>query len=64
MQFFHNRYAQLAVLTLGIGLVFWVLLWLILMALGVDGFPVFLQVAASFLGAGVLVAKVFAGRVF
>ena len=51
-------------LTLGLGLLFWAILWLIFFALGVKDFPVLLEVAVSFLGAGLLVAKFFASRVF
>lgn len=59
-----NRYVQLAVLTLGLGLLFWIILWLVLMALNLRDFPVGLQLAIAFLGAGVLVAQVFARRIF
>lgn len=64
MQFFQNRYVQLGLLTLGLGLLFWALFWLILAALGLQDFPVVLQATAAFLGAGVLVAKFFASRIF
>ena len=64
MEFLNNRYVQLALLTLGLGLLFWALFWVVLLALGIREFPVFLQVMAAFLGAGVLVAKFFAGRIF
>ncbi len=63
-EFFSNRYVQLGLLTLGLGLLFWAIMWLILRALGIDDFPVMLEVAVSFLGSGLLVAKVFASRVF
>lgn len=64
MQHLENRYVQLALLTLGLGLLFWAMFWLVLRLIGITDFPVFLQLAAAFLGAGVLVAKYFAGRVF
>jgi uncharacterized membrane protein len=64
MQFLENRYVQLALLTLGIGLVLWILFWLVLRALGLQDFPVMLQVTASFLAAGLLVARYLARRVF
>lgn len=64
MQFLNNRYAQLALLTVGLGLVFWAVFWLILLGLGVRGFPVMLQLAVAFLGSGIIVAKFLAGRVF
>ena len=63
MEFFNNRYVRLALLTLGLGLLFWVLFWLMLHALGLSDFPVALQLAVAFLGAGFLVAKYFAARV-
>lgn len=64
MEFLNNRYVQLALLTFGLGLLFWAIIWIVLMAVGIRDFPVFLQVVASFLGAGVLVSKFFAGRIF
>ena len=64
MEFLNNRYVQLALLTLGLGLLFWAIFWLVLLALGIRDFPIFLEFMASFLGAGVLVAKFFAGRIF
>lgn len=64
MEFLNNRYVQLGLLTLGLGLLFWVIFWLILSALGLHDFPVMLQVGAAFLGAGLLVAKFFSGRIF
>ncbi len=63
-QFFENRYVQLGLLTLGLGLLFWAIIWLILRALGLGDFPMALQVSVSFLGAGLLVYKFFAGRIF
>jgi hypothetical protein len=64
MEFFNNRYVQLALLTLGLGLLFWAIIWLVLMLLGLSDFPVFLQLAVSFLGAGLLVTKYFSNRIF
>lgn len=64
MEFLNNRYVQLALLTLGIGLVLWALFWLILTILGLDDFPLMLQLAVAFLGSGLLVSKFFAGRIF
>lgn len=64
MEFFNNRYVQLALLTLGLGLVFWIVFWLILMVLGLQDFPVFLQLTVAFLGSALIVAKFFANRVF
>lgn len=64
MQFFQNRYVQLGLLTGGLGLLFWAIFWLILTAVGLQDFPAALQATAAFLGAGVLVAKFFASRIF
>ena len=64
MNYLDNRYVRLAVLTIGLGLIFWFMLWFVLQMTGVRDFPVLLQAAAAFLGAGVLVAKIFASRVF
>lgn len=64
MEYLGNRYVRLALLTVGLGLLFWILFWLILKALGISDFPVTLQLAVAFLGAGLLVAKFFAARVF
>jgi hypothetical protein len=64
MEFLNNRYVQLGLLTLGLGLLFWVIFWLVLGALGLHDFPVMLQLMAAFLGAGLIVAKFFAGRIF
>lgn len=64
MNFLNNRYVQLSLLTLGIGLLLWALFWLGLHALGLDDFPLMLQLAVSFLGAGLLVTKFFSNRIF
>ncbi|HAC55861.1 TPA: hypothetical protein DCF80_00020 [Candidatus Saccharibacteria bacterium] len=64
MEFFNNRYVQLALLTLGIGLVFWALLWMVFYLVGLEDFPIGLQLAIAFLGAGLLVYKFFSNRIF
>lgn len=64
MDIFNNRYVQLGVLTVLIGLVIWAIVWTVLFALGLSNFPVALQLALAFLGAGLLVAKFLAGRIF
>ena len=64
MEFLNNRYVQLGLLTLGLGLLFWAIFWLILRALGLSDFPTMLQVSVAFLGAGLLVYKFFANRIF
>lgn len=64
MDFLTNRYAQLALLTLGLGLLFWAMIWVILLAVGIREFPVGLQLAVAFLGAGLIVTKFFSNRIF
>lgn len=64
MEFMQNRYVRLTALTILIGVMFWVIIWITLMLAGLNDFPVFLQMAISFLGAGLLVYKFFAPRVF
>jgi hypothetical protein len=64
MQFLNNRYVQLGLLTLGLGLLFWAIFWLVLRSLGLSDFPLMLQLAVAFLGSGLIVAKFLAGRVF
>jgi hypothetical protein len=63
-QFFNNRYVQLAGLTIGIGILFFALIWLICMAIGLKDFPIALQLTVAFLASGVVVYKFFAGRIF
>lgn len=63
-QFFQNRYTQLTLLTLGLGSLFFLILWLIFTLIGIPDVPLSLLAAAAFLGAGVLVAKFFANRIF
>jgi hypothetical protein len=64
MQLFENRYVQLTLLTVGIGLLLWAIVWLVLMVIGIEDFPAFLQFALAFLAAGLLVTKFFSGRIF
>lgn len=64
MESFNNRYIKLSLLTLFLALFFWAILWLLLRMLGLEDFPVMLQVTVSFLGAGLLVYKFLAGKVF
>ncbi len=63
-QFFQNRYTQLALLTLGLGTLFFLILWLIFTLIGLNDAPLGLVAVASFLGSGVLVSKYLAGRIF
>ena len=62
--FFSNRYTQLALLTLGLGTLIFLVLWLIFSLIGLTDVPLGIVAVASYLGAGVLVARVFAGRIF
>lgn len=64
MEILNNRYTKLTLLTLGIGTLLWVIFWLILMSLGINDFPVALQMAAAYLGASLLVYKYLANRIF
>lgn len=64
MELLNNRYVRLVLLTLGLGLLFWAITWVILNSVGLKDFPVMLQVAFSFLAAGLLVAKYLANRIF
>lgn len=63
-QFFSNRYVQLAMLTLGLGTLFFLILWMIFVLIGFNDAPLGLLAVGSYLGAGALVAKFLAGRVF
>lgn len=63
-QFFSNRYVQLAALTLGLGTLFFLILWLIFTLLGYNDAPLGLVAVGSYLGAGVVVAKYLSGRIF
>ena len=64
MNFLENRYVQLVALTLGLGLLFWAVFWLVLGALGLNDFPVGLQLLVAFLGAGLIVTKFISNRIF
>ncbi|HEX8389892.1 MAG TPA: hypothetical protein VF597_00535 [Candidatus Saccharimonadales bacterium] len=64
MQLFENRYVRLTLLTLAIGLLFWAIIWLVLTLVGINDFPTSIQLTLAFLGAGLLVYKFFAGRIF
>lgn len=63
-QFFSNRYTQLALLALGLGTLFFFVFWLVFSLIGIKDAPLGLLATASYLGAGVVVAKFLAGRVF
>ena len=61
---FSIKCVQLALLTLAIGTGFWAIIWLVLLVLNLTELPVFIQVTVSYLGAGVLVSRLFANRIF
>lgn len=63
-QFLNNRYVRLSLLTLGLGTLFYLIIWLIVGLLGMNDFPHAFIFLLSGLGAGLLVYKVFASRVF
>ena len=62
-QFFNNRYVRLGGLTLGLSVLFYVVVWLFCEVVGLSDFPTFLQVSLSVLGAGVLVYRIFSRRI-
>lgn len=63
-QFFNNRYVQLAGLTLGIWALFFAVIWIFCLTVGLQDFPVFLQAILALLGAGVVVYKFLSQRIF
>lgn len=63
-QLFNNRYTRLALLTAGLSALFFAILWLIAQIIGLKDFPVELEILVSVLGAGVVVYKFFAFRMF
>lgn len=63
-QFFTNRYTQLALLTLGLGTLLFLVFWLILTLIGVTDASLGMVAVGAYLGAGAFVAKFLAGRVF
>ncbi|HET7630332.1 MAG TPA: hypothetical protein VFK03_03070 [Candidatus Saccharimonadales bacterium] len=60
----NNRYVQLTVLAVGLAAVIYLLIWLVVSLIGLDDFPKGLQLAVAVLGAGLLVYKFFASRIF
>jgi hypothetical protein len=63
-QFFNNKYVQLAGLTIGIGLLFFVILWLAASLFGMNEFPIALEALLALLAAGAVVYKFFSQRIF
>ncbi|HET8690350.1 MAG TPA: hypothetical protein VFL81_02850 [Candidatus Saccharimonadales bacterium] len=60
----NNRYLQLSILTVGLAVVIYLLIWLVFSLIGLSDFPKGLQLAVAVLGAGLLVYKFFADRIF
>lgn len=63
-QLFNNRYVRLAGLTLGVAALLFAVIWLFCLIVGLNEFPIGLQVTLALLAAGVLVYKFLAQRVF
>lgn len=63
-QLFNNRYVQLAGLTLGLAALFFAIIWLVATTLGLKDFPVEVELLLAVLGAGIIVYKFFASKVF
>ena len=63
-QFFNNRYVQLAGLTLGLAILFFLVIWVVTSTIGLKDFPVGLEITLAVLGAGIIVYKFFARRIF
>lgn len=61
--FFSNKYTRLAMLTLGLALLFYLIIWMIMSIVQVAFLPPFLHLMVSVLGAAILVAKYFAFRI-
>ena len=62
-QFLNNRYVRLTGLTVGIAALLYSLIWIVLITVGLEDFPQFLQISLSVLGASVLVYKFFSQRI-
>ncbi len=63
-QFLNNRYVQLAGLTLGLAILFFLVIWVVSSVIGLKGFPLGLEVVVAVLGAGIIVYKFFSNRIF
>lgn len=63
-QLFNNRYVRLAGLTVGIAVLFFVVIWLFCLIVGLSDFPITLQLMLAVLAAGVVVYKFLSQRVF
>jgi len=59
----NNRYVQLGALTLGLAILFWLILFLVFGLLHVN-LPIGLEILLAVLGAGLIVYKFFSQRVF
>jgi hypothetical protein len=63
-QFLNNRYVRLTALTVGIGVLFYIIIWLIVWIIGLKDFSPFLIFLLSALGAGLVVYKFLSRRVY
>ncbi len=63
-QFINNRYVRLSGLTEGIAAIFFGIIWLVALLFNMQDFPVGLEILLAVLGAGIVVYKIFASRVF
>lgn len=63
-QFINNRYVRLSGLTVGIAALFFGIIWLVALLFNMQDFPVGLEILLAVLGAGIVVYKIFASRVF
>ncbi len=63
-QFFNNRYMRLAALWLGLATLLYLVEWVIFLTVGMTDFPQLFQVGLALMVSGVLVSRVFSGRIF
>lgn len=59
-----SRWAKLTLLGLGLGTLLWVIFWLVLRAMGINDFPMLLQIAVAYLSAGLLITRYLSQRIF
>lgn len=58
-QFFNNRYVRLAGLTIGLAVLFFVIIRLVANSIGLQDFPVSLELVLAAFGAGLIVYRFF-----
>lgn len=59
----NNRYLRLSLLGLFLAILIYLLIWTIFKVIDLEGFPVFLHLTVSVLGAGYLVYQFFYDRI-